>query len=125
MKSKFLLAFLMFFLCLSLSLAARGTAPEEREEAEPAPPMEGPTVPETQYSEAPMLAEMVARGELPNVDERLPDEPVVIEIGLSTDLYTEVLAGLEEGELVVVNTVSYRDQLQQVMESYLQGGDRD
>jgi multidrug efflux pump subunit AcrA (membrane-fusion protein) len=53
------------------------------------------------------------------------DEVTAIEIGLSTDLFTEVLAGLEEGDLVVVNTVSYRDQLQQVMESYLQGGDQD
>ena len=31
------------------------------------------------YSEAPSLAEMVAAGELPPVDERLPDEPLVIE----------------------------------------------
>ena len=37
------------------------------------------------YNEAPMLAELVAAGELPPVDERLPDEPkvkdVVEEIG--------------------------------------------
>ena len=32
----------------------------------------------TQFGEAPMLAEMVARGELPPVDERLPEEPLVI-----------------------------------------------
>ena len=31
------------------------------------------------YNEAPALAEMVAAGELPPVDERLPDEPLVIE----------------------------------------------
>ena len=31
------------------------------------------------YSEAPALAEMVAAGELPPVDERLPDEPLVVE----------------------------------------------
>ncbi|MCY4070775.1 MAG: ABC transporter substrate-binding protein [Chloroflexi bacterium] len=31
------------------------------------------------YNEAPSLAEMVAAGELPPVDERLPDEPLVIE----------------------------------------------
>jgi HlyD family secretion protein len=53
------------------------------------------------------------------------DEQVVITTGLSTDLFSEVLAGLDEGELVVVSTTSYRDQLQQVMEAYLQGGDRD
>jgi peptide/nickel transport system substrate-binding protein len=31
------------------------------------------------YNESPMLAERVAKGELPPVDERLPDEPLVIE----------------------------------------------
>ena len=31
------------------------------------------------YNEAPALAEMVAAGELPPVDERLPAEPLVIE----------------------------------------------
>ena len=33
-----------------------------------------------QYSEAPMLAEMVASGDLPPVEERLPDEPLVIQV---------------------------------------------
>ena len=32
------------------------------------------------YNEAPMLAELVAAGELPPVDERLPDEPKVKEV---------------------------------------------
>jgi peptide/nickel transport system substrate-binding protein len=32
----------------------------------------------SEYSEAPMLAEMVASGDLPPVDERLPDEPLMI-----------------------------------------------
>jgi len=32
------------------------------------------------YSEAPMLAEMVAAGELPSVEERLPDEPLLIPV---------------------------------------------
>ena len=31
------------------------------------------------YSEAPLLAEQVASGELPPVEERLPAEPIVIE----------------------------------------------
>ena len=31
------------------------------------------------YNEAPMLAELVARGELPPVEERLPKNPVVVE----------------------------------------------
>ncbi|MBZ0286321.1 MAG: ABC transporter substrate-binding protein, partial [Anaerolineae bacterium] len=32
-----------------------------------------------QYKEAPMLAEMVAAGELPPVEERLPENPQVVE----------------------------------------------
>jgi len=34
---------------------------------------------EMQYNEAPMLAEKVAKGELPPVEERLPENPLVIE----------------------------------------------
>ena len=34
---------------------------------------------QSMYNEAPALAEMVAAGELPPVDERLPDEPLVIQ----------------------------------------------
>ena len=37
------------------------------------------TMSDSQYKEAPMLAERVAAGELPPVDERLPDVPDVIE----------------------------------------------
>jgi peptide/nickel transport system substrate-binding protein len=35
-------------------------------------------MPESQYNEAPMLAERVAAGDLPPVEERLPPDPVVI-----------------------------------------------
>jgi peptide/nickel transport system substrate-binding protein len=35
--------------------------------------------PQSKYTEAPMLAERVARGELPPVDERLPEEPLIVE----------------------------------------------
>ena len=31
------------------------------------------------YNEAPMLADMVAAGDLPPVEERLPDNPLVLE----------------------------------------------
>jgi len=37
------------------------------------------TGPVTMYNEAPMLAEKVTAGELPNVDERLPVDPTIIE----------------------------------------------
>jgi peptide/nickel transport system substrate-binding protein len=40
-------------------------------------PMDTP-VPPSQYNEAPMLADLVAAGELPPVDERLPENPRVI-----------------------------------------------
>ena len=33
----------------------------------------------TTYSEAPMLAELVASGDLPPVEERLPENPLVVE----------------------------------------------
>ncbi|MBZ0309477.1 MAG: hypothetical protein K8I82_25670 [Anaerolineae bacterium] len=39
----------------------------------------GTTAQETTYSEAPMLAEKVASGELPPVAERLPKNPLVVE----------------------------------------------
>jgi peptide/nickel transport system substrate-binding protein len=38
--------------------------------------VEAPAI--TEYNEAPMLAEMVAAGELPSVEERLPAEPMVV-----------------------------------------------
>lgn len=42
-----------------------------------APKAEAPAVPPSAYTEAPALAEMVAAGTLPPVDERLPAQPVV------------------------------------------------
>lgn len=58
--------------------AAEEAAPEAANESEgggeAAAPMDDST-----YKEAPMLAEMVAAGTLPPVDERLPLEPMVIE----------------------------------------------
>ena len=52
------------------------TAPQEVSEQPEAP--EAPAEAPTKYSEAPMLAERVAAGELPPVDERLPEEPLVV-----------------------------------------------
>lgn len=42
---------------------------------------EAPAMASSQYNEAPMLAEMVASGDLPPVDERLPVNPLVV-VGL-------------------------------------------
>jgi len=51
------------------------TSPPPTPTATPPPPV----TPESQYREAPMLAERVARGELPPVDDRLPSNPLVLE----------------------------------------------
>src|SRR5262245_57245663 len=58
--------------------AAEAPAEEESAAEEPAAEQEAPAAP-SQYAEAPMLAEMVAAGELPPVDERLPVDVMVLE----------------------------------------------
>ncbi|MBX2999703.1 MAG: ABC transporter substrate-binding protein [Caldilineaceae bacterium] len=58
---------------------AATTAPAQQ----PAAPAAAPS----QYNEAPMLAELVARGELPPVDERLPSNPLVMPITESIGNY--------------------------------------
>jgi peptide/nickel transport system substrate-binding protein len=87
------LMLLSLFVVLSLLVAACApAAPPAAEEQAPAPAEEmaeaeaAPAETEAEemaagkYNEAPMLAEMVAAGELPPVDERLPLEPMVIEV---------------------------------------------
>jgi len=49
-------------------------------------------------------------------------ERVEIETGLTTDLYSEVLAGLEEGDQVVIGSLSARDQFREMMGSSFTGG---
>ncbi len=46
-----------------------------------------PATPASQYSEAPMLAEMVASGDLPPVDERLPVNPMVMPVAETNGNY--------------------------------------
>lgn len=89
-REKFIL--ISLFVVLSLVLAAcAGAAPPTAEEQAPvveeqveeqAAAVETETEEMTagQYNEAPMLAKMVAAGELPPVDERLPLEPMVIDV---------------------------------------------
>jgi len=57
-------------------------APTQQEEATQAPvPTEAATeVPTAGYAEAPMLKEMVDSGDLPPVEERLPENPLVIPV---------------------------------------------
>jgi peptide/nickel transport system substrate-binding protein len=101
---KKLMSFFAIIIVLAMLLAACGQAtPTQAPAEEPAveePVVEEPVVEETEdtgeaiiaeeetqpeepqvvvetYNEAPMLADMVAAGELPPVEERLPDNPVV------------------------------------------------
>lgn len=85
----------------SVALAACGPKPTEAPMATEAPTKEAPKptattetvvketpeptgtpvptlAPETKFNEAPMLAAMVEAGELPSVDERLPENPLVL-----------------------------------------------
>lgn len=51
-------------------------------------------------------------------------EPVEIETGLTTDLFSEVVSGLKEGDSVVVSSASYREQFREMMGSAFTGGGR-
>lgn len=86
--------FILFF------AACQPAAPPPQEEAPPAE--EGPAAEPTEaepvaepmvseYNEAPSLAEMVEAGDLPPVDERLPDEPLVQEPVESIGQYGGIL----------------------------------
>lgn len=56
---------------------AGGTQEGDMEDVEATTAGEGATI--ARYNEAPMLAEMVQAGEIPPVDERLPEQPLVLE----------------------------------------------
>ena len=60
--------------------APAAEAPAAEAPAVEEPAVEEPAAPESMYHEAPMLAAMVAAGDLPPVDERLPAEPLVEEV---------------------------------------------
>jgi len=49
-------------------------------------------------------------------------ESVEIETGLTTDLFSEVVSGLNEGDSVVVSSASYREQFREMMGSAFTGG---
>jgi len=69
---------------LAVACAGQPTAapePTAPPVAEPTTPPEVPEGPPSRYNEAPELAEKVAAGELPPVDERLPENPFVV-VGL-------------------------------------------
>ena len=76
-------------------LAACGGVPAEDAPAVDAPAVEAPAAaapaapaaPPTTFNEAPMLAELVANGSLPSVDERIPSTPLVMEVQESIGNY--------------------------------------
>lgn len=76
-----------------IAVAACGGAPAAAPEAPaaeaPAAPAAdaAPATPPGQYSEAPMLADLVASGELSPVDERLPSNPMVMPVAEQTGNY--------------------------------------
>jgi HlyD family secretion protein len=49
-------------------------------------------------------------------------ERVEIETGLTTDTYSEVLSGLQEGDLVVISSLSAREQFRELMDATFSGG---
>ena len=66
------------------------------------------------YGEAPMLAEMVAAGELPSVCERLPDNPLVLSSGvLLPESFIVPEIGVYGGELIMTwqNNVVMKEKL--------------
>jgi len=62
-------------------------APPEAPTTAPEAPTTPPEVPTTRFKEAPMLAELVAKGEIPPVEERLPLNPCVIPVYESVGNY--------------------------------------
>jgi RND family efflux transporter MFP subunit len=48
-------------------------------------------------------------------------ERVEIETGLTTDVYSEVLSGLEEGDFVVISSLSAREQFRELMDATFSG----
>jgi len=64
------------------SVPAPTTAPAEQPTKAPVPPtaVPEPTKEVSRYNEAPMLAERVAKGELPPIEERLPVNPHVLPV---------------------------------------------
>jgi len=84
-KTQFVLSVLSIFVLVVASCGPAATTPAPTQPPAPtatspaivaveATPTAAPTVEAAKYNEAPMLADMVAAGTLPAVEERLPDE---------------------------------------------------
>ena len=64
----------------TIAAACSPSAPAPEAEGPPAVQKEEVSIPASQYGEAPMLADLVRAGELPPVDERLPVDPMVLDL---------------------------------------------
>jgi peptide/nickel transport system substrate-binding protein len=65
--------------CQAATPAAVVTEPPVEEATQAPAPTQAPEEPVSKYNEAPALKEMVAIGELPPVEERLPENPLIVE----------------------------------------------
>ena len=73
---------------LMVAACGGGAAPAPAAEATAAPAAEAASAAApTQFNEAPMLADLVAAGDLPSVDERLPSNPMVMPVAESIGNY--------------------------------------
>ena len=96
MYRKTLVPVLMIFLLL-VPFAAMASGTQEK----PAEETSGAAMRTTKFNESPMLAERVAKGELPPVDERLPKNPFVRQVAIEIGDYG--------GTMRRVSGVGYRD----------------
>lgn len=84
MRQRLLLVLVMVLLALAVAACGGAppadTAPAESQpaQAEAAAAAPAEAAPPGQYNEAPQLAELVSQGQLPPVEERLPENPLVI-----------------------------------------------
>ena len=78
MKTKLTLLFSLFVVAsMILTACGGGNPPATEPPVATQPPATQPPVAVSEFSEAPALAEQVAAGTLPAVEERLPETPVV------------------------------------------------
>ena len=107
-KTKRIIVALALILAIASAACAAPMAPPSQPapQATPGAATPAPSQPvdtsDMKFNESPLLAEMVARGELPPVDERLPDEPFVSnapDIGIYGGIYRGAGFGPTHGQL--------------------------
>ena len=98
-----LMSFMILTACTTSGTPEAVDTPAESSDAvisEPAEDAAEPAAPPSQYSEAPALTEAVTAGALPSVDERLPENPLVLtpveEVGQYGGTWRSALSGGED-----------------------------